>query len=89
MYGCCVLDVFAYMGGFSVVVGLGGVVEVVMVDLLGLLFEVVVENLIVNGLLIVGLREVDAFVELRCWCDVGERFDLIVFDLLKLVARVD
>ena len=87
--GARVLDVFAYTGGFSVAAGLGGAGEVVTVDSSKPSLEHAAANLERNGLATSGIREADAFSELRRLRAVCERFDVIVLDPPKLAARAD
>lgn len=92
---CCyvvdkwVLNCFFYIGGFVVLVLMGGCCQVISVDIFQEVFDVVCQNVEINGLDLFKVEFVcdDVFKLLCKYCDQGEKFDVIVMDLLKFVEN--
>ncbi len=80
-----VLNVFSYTGAFSVAAWAGGAKSVATVDSSGPALALATEHLHLNGFPTSGVREADAFAELRRLRDAGAQFDLIVLDPPKLI----
>lgn len=83
--GLRVLNVFAYTGAFSVAAWKGGARSVTTVDSSGPALDIAKEHLRLNGCPEAGVREADAFTELRRLRDSGAQFDLVILDPPKLV----
>ncbi|MCI0521253.1 MAG: class I SAM-dependent rRNA methyltransferase, partial [Chloroflexi bacterium] len=77
-----VLDCFAYSGGFTTAVMLGGAASVLAIDSSATALEAGKQNLLRNGLSDerVERREADVFSELRKLRDQGRSFDMVILD---------
>lgn len=85
----CVLNCFFYIGGFVVSVLMGGCSQVVSVDIFQEVLDIVRQNVELNKLDLSKVEFVcdDVFKLLCIYCDCGEKFDVIVMDLLKFVEN--
>lgn len=86
--GRCVLDCFAYTGGFALSALAGGADRVRAVEASGEALRIAKENLRANSLDAsqVEWLEADVFQALRALRDRGSRFDMIILDPPKFAA---
>ncbi|MEM9459563.1 MAG: class I SAM-dependent rRNA methyltransferase [Myxococcota bacterium] len=86
-----VLDLYAYVGGFSAAAGRGGATEVITVDLARPAIELARRTWRANGLPEQGQRAIAADVPtlLEDWRESAERFELIIADPPSFAPSAD
>lgn len=83
-----VLDVFSYVGAWSIMAASAGAQQVLAVDASALALEGVVRNAQLNGVEAqVSCQEGDAFAVLEALVAAGEKFDVIITDPPAFIKR--